>query len=136
MPSTPKQKAVETKSSSSKMRQLSLMSFFKPEKPQSSPLLSKQTYPIIKDEVKESKKVVYHDSDKENDADISIELPSHETPPIFHRNCFLRNRHQFPPSRLFSPLTSLNAHRRVPVHYPSADVREKAPVMPNPTTKT
>ncbi|KAJ9101552.1 hypothetical protein QFC19_005049 [Naganishia cerealis] len=80
MPSTPKQKAVETKSSSSKMRQLSLMSFFKPEKPQSSPLLSKQTYPIIKDEVKESKKVVYHDSDKENDADISIELPSHETP--------------------------------------------------------
>ena len=56
------------------------MSFFKPEKPQSSPLLSKQTYPIIKDEVKESKKVVYHDSDKENDADISIELPSHETP--------------------------------------------------------
>lgn len=80
MPSTPKQKTAAARGSSGKMKQLSLMSFFKPDKPHSSPLLAKASESISTGSTNERPDALEHDSDKENHADVSMNVPSHDTP--------------------------------------------------------
>lgn len=79
MSATPKSRMLETKSSSSRKKQLSLMSFFKPQKPQSSPLLSKNYDATSSHDLSKPHTPHHHESDKENDADVSIEY-NHDTP--------------------------------------------------------